>query len=446
MRIALILALVVAQAPGAAPPVVGRDAYLEAAAEVEAALRRDVLEVWFPRCVDQKYGGFRAEFDREWRPGASAGKFSVFQGRMTWVAAQVARRRPELRDRFLPIARHGLDYLAKVMWDGEHGGFFWGLGDDGQISPSFTDGKHLYGMSFCLYGAAAAYETTKDPAALDLAQRAFRWIDAHAHDARYRGYFEWLTRDGKVVRPDHAADGDQLVPTAGFPVGFKSMNTHIHLLESFAELYRVWKDETLRLRLEELLEVVRDRVCVEPGVMSLYFTEDWRAVPGHNSYGHAIETAYLLLEAAEALGRHADPKTERIARMLTDRTLSRGWDDANGGIFREGTTFGPAEDTAKEWWEQMESLNTLLLMHERYRAETTRYFEAFRRQWAFVRDRQIDSQHRGVFEIVARDGTPTSTTKGKIWKAAYHDGRTLLNVAERLRRLAGAVTPDARSQ
>jgi mannobiose 2-epimerase len=171
--------------------------------------------------------------------------------------------------------------------------------------------------------------------------------------------------------------------------------------------------------------------------MSLYFTDDWRAVPGHDSYGHDVETAYLLLEAAEALGRHGDARTERMARMLADRALARGWDDLHGGIFREGTTFGPPEDTGKDWWEQMECLNTLLVMHERYGRETPRYFERFRRQWAFVRDRQIDREHRGVFESLARDGTPTSTTKGKIWKAAYHDGRTLLNVAERLRGLAG---------
>ena len=155
--------------------------------------------MWFPACVDTEHGGFHANFTRDWKRAPSDGKFSVFQGRMTWVAATVARRYPDLAGTYLPIARHGLAYLEDVLWDKQYGGFYWGLGDDGKVIPRFTDGKHLYGISFCLYGAAAAYETTHDPKALDLAQRAYRWIEDHAHDDVNGGYYEWLTRDGKVV-------------------------------------------------------------------------------------------------------------------------------------------------------------------------------------------------------------------------------------------------------
>jgi mannobiose 2-epimerase len=413
-----------------------RDVYLRFADETEAALRMDVLGVWFPRTVDTEHGGFRANFERDWSPAPSEGKFSVFEGRMTWVAAKVALRYPDLRERYLPFVRHGLDYLETRLWDAERGGFYWGLGDDGRVNDRFTDGKHLYGMSFCIYGAAAAYEATRDPRALELAKRGFAWIDAHAHDATNGGYHEWLTREGRVVAarpPDVRGD---LVPVAGFPVGFKSMNTHIHLMEAFTELYGVWPDPTLRARLAELLEIVRDRVSVEPGAMGLYFTPDWRAVPGHDSYGHDVETAYLMIETAEAIGRKADAKTERMARMLVDHALAYGWDEQYGGFYREGTSFAEAEDTTKEWWEQVEGLNALLLMHERYRRETGVYWKAFQRQWAFLRDRQTDRAYRGLFEAVKRDGTPVTFRKAHIWKAAYHDGRAFMNVAERLRRLA----------
>jgi cellobiose epimerase len=416
-----------------------KETYLKFAEEAELMLRRDVLGVWFPRTVDTTNGGFHSNFTRDWKPLPSDGKFSVFQGRMTWVAAQVALRRPDLKAQFLPYARHGLDYLLNVSWDRQGGGFFWGLDDRGAVTPAFTDGKHLYGMSFCLYGAAAAYEATKDPRALELAQRAFRWMDGRAHDAGSGGYHEWLTRDGLRVAAAAAWRGKlQGVPVSGFPVGFKSMNTHIHLLESFTELYRVWKDETLRARLTELLTLVRDRITVEPGSMSLYFTNDWRALPGHDSYGHDVETAYLMLEAAEVLGRKADAATERTARMLVDHALAYGWDETYGGFFREGTAAGEAEDTKKEWWAQFEGLNALLLMHEKYGRETDAYFRAFRHQWQFIRDRQVDHEFRGVYDTTERDGAPTKTPKARIWKAAYHDGRALLNVTERLRRLAAA--------
>jgi mannobiose 2-epimerase len=413
-----------------------RTSYLKFADEAEAMLRRDVLGVWFPRCVDQENGGFHADFTRDWRRAPGDEKFSVFQGRMTWIAAEIALHRPDLKDQFLPIARHGLDYLNDVLWDKQYGGFFWGLDYKGHITPRFTDGKHLYGMSFGLYGATAAYQATRDARALELAKQTFRWMDEHAHDPVNGGYFEWLTRDGHVVRAGIATGKVEGVPVAAFPLGYKSMNTHIHLLESFTQLYEVWKDDGLRRRLEELLTIVRDKICVEPGAMNLYFTTAWQAIPDHDSYGHDVETAYLMIEAAEALGHAHDAKTERMARLLVDHALQYGWDETYGGFYREGTSIGRAEDTAKEWWIQVEGLNTLLLMHERYGAQTDTYFKAFQQQWQFIRDRQTDAEFRGLYGVVTRDGTPTDHSKAQIWKAAYHDGRALLNVTERLHRLA----------
>jgi mannobiose 2-epimerase len=419
------------------PP--SRENYLQLADEVEATLHRDVLDVWFPRAIDQVNGGFHSEFMRDWKPGAqSEGKFSVFQGRMTWIAAEVAVRRPELKNQFLPIVQHGLRYLNDTLWDKQYGGFYWGLDDKGGVSPYYTDGKHLYGISFGLYAAAAAYQATKDPTALALAQKTFRWLDQHGHDTTNGGYFEWLTRGGAVVRSNPDAVRLQPVPVAAFPIGCKSMNTHIHLLESFTELYGVWKDDTLGERLGELLAIIRDKICVQPGVMNLYFTNDWRPIPDHDSYGHDVETAYLLLEAEDVLGRGHDPRTEHMAKLLVDHALANGWDETHGGLFEEGTTFGKPEARSKVWWVQMEGLNSLLLMHEKYRHQTDVYFKAFQRQWRFIRNYQIDSEFHGVYETVGPDGDPVNLNKGHIWKAAYHDGRALLNVSERLGHLASA--------
>jgi mannobiose 2-epimerase len=413
-----------------------KEHYLKFANEVDAMLRTNVLDVWFPRTIDKEDGGFSSNFGPDWRGTKSDGKFSVFQGRMTWVSSQVVMRRPDLKDQYLPYARHGVEYLSNVLWDKQYGGFFWGLDDKGQISSFYTDGKHLYGMSFALYGAAAAYQATKDPKALELAQKAFRWIDEHAHDAKNGGYFEWLTRDGKVVQGNPDAVKLEGVPLAMFPIGYKSMNTHIHLLESFTQLYEVWKDDTLRRRLEELLAINRDKICVQPGVMNLYFTLDWRAYPDHDSYGHDIETAYLMLEAEEVLGHGHDPKTEHMAKMLVDHALAYGWDENLGGFYRDGTTFGEAEDKLREWWVQFEGLNSLLLMHDKYGQQTDLYFRAFQKQWQFLKDYQTDREFHGVYELVGADGRVVNANKGRIWKAAYHDGRALMNVSERLRKLA----------
>jgi mannobiose 2-epimerase len=289
-------------------------------------------------------------------------------------------------------------------------------------------------MSFCLYGLAAAYQATHDPKALEFAQKAFRWIDEHAHDEKNGGYFEWLKRDGTVIEPEKNAAKAAEIPVSGFPVGYKSMNTHIHLLESFTQLYEVWRDETLRRRLQELLAVVRDKICVEPGTMNLYLTSDWRPTADRDSYGHDVEAAYLMLEAEDVLGQAHAPATERMARMLVDHALADGWDEIHGGFYADGP--GKPEHPLKQWWVEMEGLNALLLMHEQYGRQTDKYFKAFQRQWEFIKAYQVDAEFHGVYETVMPDTRPAPGDKGYIWKAAYHDGRALMNVSERLRRMA----------
>ena len=409
------------------------DTYQKLADEMETTLQRDVLGVWFPRSVDKETGGFYSNFTRDWQRTRSEGKFSVFQGRMVWVSAQVMMQRPEKKAMYQPIVEHGLRYLKDVLWDKEFGGFFWGLDENNKPSPRYTEGKHLYGISFGLYGATAAYQATGDQSALTLAQQTFHWIDEHAHDGKNGGYFEWLTRDGKVVQSKGGATLEG-TPVAGFPIGYKSMNTHIHLLESFTQLYEVWPDDTLRQRVQELLDIIRDKVCVEPGAMNLYFTLDWRAIPDHDSYGHDVETAFLLLEAEAALHRK-EQKTERMAKLLVDHALAYGWDETYGGFYREGTTFGLAEDKRKEWWVQFEGLNALLLMHEKYGSTSDIYLKAFYRQWAFIKEHQVDKEFGGLFDTIESDGSVKDYTKSRIWKECYHESRALLNTIARLKQL-----------
>lgn len=429
-----------AQAPASQSPIKelppDRETYLKLASEVNSALHEDVLKVWFPRSVDDIHGGFHSHFARDWKKLPSDGKFSVFQGRMTWVAAQTLLREPAMKQQFIPIVHHGVDFLANVMWDKHDGGFFWGLDDRGQITTEFGDVKELYGIGFCIYGAAAAYQATGDPKALQLAKDGFLWIDMHAHDSEHGGYYEWLARDGTRIIP-RVADGTVATNPIG-PINFKSMNTHIHLLEAFTQLYEVWPDPTLRARLEELLAIVRDKICVDPGVMNLYFTNAWQPIPDHDSYGHDVETAYLMLETDELLHHKAAEQTERMAKMLVDHALAYGWDTMNGGFFREGTTFGKPEDTMKEWWVQMEGLNALLMMHERYGAKDSRYFQRFLEQWEFIRKHTMDAQFSGDYNLTTADGSPVSKDKGSIWKAAYHDGRAFWNVRDRLQKLAAS--------
>lgn len=410
-------------------------------------LRRDVLGRWLPRCVDRA-GGFHQRMGRDWRLLPDDSRFLVFQARMTWVAATAALHDPA-RAEYKAAALHGLTYLAETMWDAEHGGLHWRLGSDGRVSKRFGTEKHAYAISFAIYAAAAVYEATRDPRALDLGTRTFDWLDKHAHDDAHGGYFEPLARDGTPVLAPHGTPGragHRPTDGIGTPYGYKSMNTHIHLLEAFSALYRVRPDKHLRARLEEMLTIVRDRIAVQPGCLNYYFTPDWRAVPMHDSFGHDVETAFLLVEAAEALGRDDDEPTWRMARAIVDHALQWGWDAELGGFFEGGEAFRAVHDRHKTWWTQAEGLNALLLMHERFGGETDRYRRAFVEQLRFIWDHQIDHAHGGWYGEFDPAGKLTSPDKASPWKAAYHNSRALINVVKRLRHLAGRTGRDAKAE
>jgi mannobiose 2-epimerase len=399
------------------------------APEMEQNLQRHVIAPWFPRAVDDELGGFRQGFDEEWKPtGTGRERSIVYQSRLTWFASQLAR--PDRSDRFLKLIRHGTTSL-EALWDNEMGGFFWGI--DASTRTAERGGeKHAYGISFGVYASASAHYAAKDKSALDLAIKAFKWLDKHAHDDKNGGYYEALARDGKPIMVAQPHGPNDLIGTR---YGHKSMNTHIHLLEAFAELYHVSKDSAVRKRLEEVFKIVRDKIYVDPGCLNLYFTPDWRPVPDHDSYGHDVETAYLLVEAAKILGKPNDSATWRNARNLVDHALQFGWDDQNGGFYDHGTAFGPPANRQKIWWTQAEGLNALLLMHERFGKETPRYWNAFLKQWQFIKEKQTDSRHSGWFPEVTPEGARIpGREKSNAWTDPYHQGRALLNCISALKR------------
>ncbi len=169
----------------------------------------------------------------------------------------------------------------------------------------------------------------------------------------------------------------------------------------------------------------------------MYLTPDWHAVPAHDSFGHDIETAYLLVEAADALGIPDDPKTWHMARRLVDHALDWGWDDQHGGFFYKGEAFaGSAFDTHKDWWTQAEGWNALLLMHQKFGAGTDRYRKAFLKEWDFIAHHQIDPVHGGWFEGTSASGELMGNgAKASPWKANYHTARAMMNVATMLKRM-----------
>lgn len=396
------------------------DAY---AAEVERALTRDHAERWFPACVDLARGGFHQNFDRRWTKRPNDDRFVVFQSRMTWFTARMALAGYE---EYKPWMEHGVEALTEGVLDPEHGGYFWLVGLDGH---PIWDQKHLYGQVFALYGLAAAARAG-DARALQAAKDQFEWMERHMHDADHGGYAERVAREGGPVR---AGVMDML----GTPVGFRSQNSHLHLVEALTELVLAWPDPRAKARLQEGVDILVDRMFSPPGALHTFFTDDWRPVPGTHSYGHDVEAAFLIVEAARALGRPYDPKVWDAAKALVDHALDVGFDRERGGFYASGEGAFGAVDKSKVWWTQAEALNAVLTMHERYGHETDAYWIAFERTWRWIRDVHMDREFGGMYESMSETGELYGDgTKGHMWKAAYHDGRAFLNVLAILRRLS----------
>jgi mannose/cellobiose epimerase-like protein (N-acyl-D-glucosamine 2-epimerase family) len=419
-----------------APALPAAEARLKLASELDAYLFEHVLKPRFPKCIDREHGGFHTDYGRDWSPLEDRSRFIVYEARVTWTAATVARLRPETRTEYLPYVRHGVWYLADVMWDREHGGFHTLVDLSGRpLQEAMFGSRPVYGQAFAIYSLAAAHAATGDGEPLELARRGWRWIEDHYRDDLGPGYRSGVHSDGTPF-PWPKDDAANRVDSIEGPALDRTMNDHIHLLEAYAELLRSWPDPELRKRTEELLAFVRDRIFVEPGCIYFALHPDGRAVPAPVSFGHDVETAFLMIEAEEALGRQPSAPTMRAARMLVDHALARGFDPARGQLFERGSAYGPPVDRSIEWWGQFEAWNAFFLMDEIYGKETGRYREAGLKAWALTRDAFTDRQHPGVCPRMDERGEVHCESKSHMWFASYHTARALLLTADRLRREA----------
>jgi cellobiose epimerase len=430
--IGLLTAMYRGEAEGPTPPVSPtRQEYLRIAGEVEANLQEHILGKFFPIAADEKGGGFFENYGLDWTRQPGDAKSIVYQSRLTWTSAQAAQRFPAKAGMYLAMTRRGAAFLRERMWDKDGGGFFWIV--NGNESPTNAP-KQIYGHAFGIYDLAGSYRVTKDTATLELAKKAFSWLETPAHDSSHLGYFENIGPDGK---PADIAGGN----TVGARAGQKSMNTSIHILEALTELYGVWPDRLVKQRVQEMLETCRTRIYSEPGYLIQFLSADWQRTESPDSFGHDVEAGFLMVEAAEALGQGDDPHNWLAARHLMDHALRYGWDNDRGGLYDsakinpEGVVTGEV-DTRKIWWVQAEHLNALLLLHERFGKETSRYWDAFVKEWEWIRKSQIDPVHGGWWATVRADGTPISRVKADMWTECYHQGRAMLLVSDRLRSLA----------
>ena len=411
------------------------DSDRELSDQIDAALWDDILSAWYPRCLDRESGGYWESFAEDWTRLPCDTKCLVYQARMTWTPAAVLLTSKRDRQKFLDYARHGLRFLADKLWDKTHGGFFDRVSIAGDPVPNNMPWKQMYSLAFGIYAPATVHAATGDRDALRLAQEAFRWIDRHAHDAKHGGYYEHLRADGTPVATDVTEEAlGRGLPVIG-RVGHKSMNAHIHVLEALIALRRVWNDSRLHERLNEIFEIVRDKIVLPGGHLNMFCGRDFAPRDERSSFGHELEIAYLLHEATELLDRNDDAATAQTARQLVDHSLRWGWDEANGGFYDEGPPTGEPERKSKVWWVQAEGMNGLLTA-SRLSPQHGIYRQRFAETWAFFRGHMIDGRYGGCYNTVDRSGKPLNRQKASPWKTAYHVTRAMLHASDQLRRSA----------
>ncbi|MGB3173210.1 MAG: AGE family epimerase/isomerase, partial [Saprospiraceae bacterium] len=250
---------------------------------IEHLLRTNLVDIWYPTCIDTVYGGYLTSFDKDFHPGTNQQKMIVSQGRLLWNASKAAIHWPADKQ-FMAYAKHGFEFLRDKMWDKQYGGFYQLVDQVG--NPLGDTAKTAYGNSFGLYGAATYYMMSKDPEGLDLAKKTFTWLEDHSHDPVHKGYYQHLTKTGAVIqRPASTPSTSDL--------GYKDQNSSIHLLEAMTALYEVWPDPLVKSRLEEMIYLVRDTIVNEKGNLVLFFKPDWTPISFRDSSHEVIEHQHL---------------------------------------------------------------------------------------------------------------------------------------------------------
>jgi mannobiose 2-epimerase len=387
--------------------------------EMSSELER-ILAFWSTRAVDDRHGGFVGQIDHDGNIVAESSKGAVLNTRILWTFAAAGRFTGPVIAK--EMASRAYAYLTDFFWDREYGGLYWEL--DAEGNPVNTR-KQAYAQGFGIYAFSEYFLYTGNEDSLAYAKRLYRLLEDKFLDKPRGGYIEALDRNWNELADMRLSEKDANLP--------KSMNTHLHLLEPYTNLYRAWPDEQLRQSIHHLLEVFQQKIIdPETGHFRLFFEMDWACKSNIVSFGHDIEGAWLMHEAAQELD---DPKfmkgVQESAIRLVDITISEGR-DADGSIYYERE--GDHLDTDRHWWPQAEAMVGWMDAWEI--TQHAAYIEHAMKTWTYIKEKMIDYTHGEWYWRVDRNGIPAPTEdKAGFWKCPYHNTRALIEMIRRIRNI-----------
>ncbi len=391
--------------------------------ELSDELTERILPFW-GALLDWRSGGisFPGRVDGYGRPHHDAGVGAVLAARMLWFFS--AAYRTTRREEALTAARRMRRYVGTYLIDRRHGGVFWELAPDARPRDCR---KQSYAIGFAIYGLAEYARATGDTSASDEATALFETLESHAFDAGAGGYVEAFARDWQPL-------DDMRLSLRDMNAVF-SMNTHLHILESYAELLRVAESERIRQRVVGLLEIFAERIYDRrTGHLNLFFDAAWRPQSDTVSYGHDIEASWLIDDAARAAGC-SGPETNRLVGALAAAAAEGLQPD--GSMAYEYEPADGRTDADRHWWVQAESAVGWLNMYER--TGDACFFERSRRAWRYISEHLLDRTAGEWFWSVRADGSVNRIDdKAGFWKCPYHNGRMCLELMRRIDRITSS--------
>ena len=400
----------------------------------ENELKHDILSYWLTYSVEKDGDGFYGAVDLNNHPVLWVNKSCVLNARILWAFSAAAQRygSPEYRE----MAERAFRVLTDQFIDRQYGGYFMELSPGNRIA---NDIKHTYAQAFVIYALCKYHEFNPSVQLFNSISSAFYLLEEKAKAANFPGYGEAFTREWQPLSENRMADHNEP----------RSMNTHLHMLEAYAALYKIWKDPLVEERLSELLLLFLDRIIRPSGHLGIFFDLDFNeteASKGICSFGHDIEASWLLWEASEILDDPILLERTRRASLQMLEAVERVGLDKDGGLFLESTRFGSHLRTNKHWWLQAETLVGFMNGFEL--TLEPRYWENVKLSWSFIDQYVIDHQRGEWFTKVNRlgepflvepadDPSPYYRNDWKIdpWKCPYHNGRACLELVKRIDRL-----------
>lgn len=379
--------------------------------EVLEELTTNILPYWMHNMIDPA-GGFYGRRDGSGALVPDAPKGLILNARILWTFS--AAYRVLGRPQYLKTAQRAAREVMNKFCDPEFGGAYWSLDAEGR--PLDTK-KQFYAIAFAIYGLSEYYRATADCRALNCAIGLYRVIDRYSRDAEKGGYIEACTRDWSPIEDMRLSDKDQN--------DAKTMNTHLHILEGYTNLYRVWPDPQLHDRLRELIVLFLDRITGPDGHLQLFFDEDWNLHGQIRSYGHDIECSWLLWEAAEVLGDEDVTERCRTACPGIARASMEGF-TRNGGMIYEWNLSAGEKHSNRDWWVQAETVVGCLNQYQM--TGKACWLGAASATWEFIRRNIIAPDGEWYWAA----GNMTDDRAG-FWKCPYHNGRMCLEIIERTR-------------